>query len=441
MYLDISNLASQAAKESFANYISFVRKDITLAPHHITLVEHLEAFDRREILNLAVMMPPGHGKSTIMSQLFPSWQMAKRKTAIVVAGYSKEAVFDSGRNCKMLVESQAYRYLFPWAKISDDNASNSKFALKNDSSYYIVGVDGSLTSKRFNTGIIDDPFKDYEAALNLNMQNAFYRWYDTVFKTRRLKNAGTLLGQTLWTERDPGLVLPGKEAGWVVLKMPAIDETGEKALWEDMFPLEFLLETKKNMSAVYWSAMYQQNPVPIEGNLIKKKYLDKTTTAIPDGPFVISVDLALKGNENSDFNVFQVWYRNGSTRQLVDQVRGRWEFDEQVEQFKALCKRYPKAHKKLIEDAANGPALISNCKEISGMEPIRPVKSKTIRLLECLHLFEAGNVILPETSWLEDYRAELLAFDGGKNDDMVDATSQYLKWSIDDKTPKFVSVA
>ncbi len=45
-------------------------------------------------------------------------------------------------------------------------------------------------------------------------------------------------------------------------------------------------------------------------------------------------------------------------------------------------------------------------------------------------VFETGQVLLPaEAPWLAEYRRELLAFPGGRHDDQVNSTMQFLAWA------------
>ena len=47
---------------------------------------------------------------------------------------------------------------------------------------------------------------------------------------------------------------------------------------------------------------------------------------------------------------------------------------------------------------------------------------------------EAGQVILPETApWLDEFRAEIMAFPNGRFDDQVDSLSQFLGWAEHNK--------
>ena len=98
--------------------------------------------------------------------------------------------------------------------------------------------------------------------------------------------------------------------------------------------------------------------------------------------------------------------------------------------IRQMSTKYPQATAKLIEDRANGPAIIASLKsEISGIIPIEPRSSKIGRLNGVSPLFESENVHLPErASWVGDLVEELTRFPGAPHDDQVDACSQALEY-------------
>lgn len=64
-------------------------------------------------------------------------------------------------------------------------------------------------------------------------------------------------------------------------------------------------------------------------------------------------------------------------------------------EFRHLYGLYPSATAKLIEDAANGPAIYQMLRhEIPGIQLIKAKKSKDIRLSAVAPLIQAGNVFL-----------------------------------------------
>ncbi len=64
--------------------------------------------------------------------------------------------------------------------------------------------------------------------------------------------------------------------------------------------------------------------------------------------------------------------------------------------------------------------------EISGIIPIEPDGTKLARAHAVTALFEAGNIVLPDSSlcpWVDDFRLELTRFPNGAHDDQVDAAA------------------
>jgi predicted phage terminase large subunit-like protein len=146
----------------------------------------------------------------------------------------------------------------------------------------------------------------------------------------------------------------------------------------------------------------------------------------------MSWDMAFKDTKGSDYVVGQVWARIGAQAFLVDQVHRRMSFTETLAAFEFLVAKWPQATAKLVEDKANGPAVISMLqKRIAGIVPITPVDSKYARATAVAPFVEAGNVFLPaaevqlfDADGLVD---EAAAFPNSQHDDQVDATSQALR--------------
>jgi predicted phage terminase large subunit-like protein len=100
--------------------------------------------------------------------------------------------------------------------------------------------------------------------------------------------------------------------------------------------------------------------------------------------------------------------------------------------IKSCHARFPQAQAVLIEDKANGPAIISELrKEIPGVVAVNPEGGKLARAQATAPLWEAGSIELPDPqvfgiTWMEDYLHNMCAFPKAAHDDDVDATSQAL---------------
>jgi predicted phage terminase large subunit-like protein len=173
------------------------------------------------------------------------------------------------------------------------------------------------------------------------------------------------------------------------------------------------------------------------------RMVDGTTQAVyaADLPRVLdeglqSWDCAFKDLETSDYVVGQVWARFGADRFLLDQVRGRMDCPATVKSVRAMSAKWPGVYAKLIEDKANGPAVIQMLQhEIAGIIAVTPEGGKKARAAAVSPQIEAGNVYLPHRQiapWVEGFIEECAAFPNAAHDDQVDAATQaLLRWSVE----------
>jgi predicted phage terminase large subunit-like protein len=148
-----------------------------------------------------------------------------------------------------------------------------------------------------------------------------------------------------------------------------------------------------------------------------------------------SWDCAFKGLNTSDYVVGQVWARLGAMYFLGDQVRARMDCPATMRAVRGLSQKWPGTLAKLIEDKANGSAVVQFLQnEIPGIIPVNPEGGKVARAAAVSPLIEASNVYLPHPDyapWVNDFIEECAAFPNGAHDDQVDAMTQaLLRWNI-----------
>jgi len=128
--------------------------------------------------------------------------------------------------------------------------------------------------------------------------------------------------------------------------------------------------------------------------------------------------------------VVQCWARGPEGFYLIDQTRGHKNFGNTKRAIMEMWQKWPNVTKVLVEDKANGPAVVSDMvKQIPGIVAKNPLGSKESRVHAVTSLMESGHVWVPTRNlrpWADDYIDELCAFPNGIHDDQVDATSQYL---------------
>jgi predicted phage terminase large subunit-like protein len=145
----------------------------------------------------------------------------------------------------------------------------------------------------------------------------------------------------------------------------------------------------------------------------------------------MSWGMTFKDSAGSDFVVGQVRGKRGADVFLLEQMRGRWTFTETLQRVQALAARWPQARTKLVEDKANGTAVIDSLrKKVSGLIAINPTESKTARAEAVSPFVEAGNVHLPAPAiapWIGEFIDELTSFPSAAHGDQVDAMTQALQ--------------
>jgi predicted phage terminase large subunit-like protein len=142
----------------------------------------------------------------------------------------------------------------------------------------------------------------------------------------------------------------------------------------------------------------------------------------------MSIDATFKDENDNDFVAIQVWGKRDADIYLIDNLKARMNFPATLQAIRNMAKKHPNAITRLVEDKANGPAIISMLHhEIGGMIPINPQGGKVARVNAISPYIESGNVYLPRNAeWVHDFVEECASFPKGKHDDQVDAMSQAL---------------
>lgn len=233
-----------------------------------------------------------------------------------------------------------------------------------------------------------------------------------------------------------------KHEGWEVISLPAMalerDPLGRQpgeALWPEAYPLPVLQEIRQTLGSRDWNALYQQCPLADADVIFSEKWLqfyDYTPRWIKSPQIVHSWDLSFGGiGPASSWVCGQVWLYDSDNRHcyLLAMLREQLGFLDTINAIRFLNEKYP-ASKILVEDKANGPAVIETLRsEIPYLEAVMPKGGKEDRAYACCPMFERGEVFLPspkENDWVQPLLTEMQSVTQSVTDDCIDAMTQAL---------------
>lgn len=440
--------AIERARTSFISFVLYCNPDYEVNWHHRLIAKELEDFYYSEIVNrIMIFVPPQHGKSELASRYFPAWVLGKNSNLkLCEASYTIDLSRGFSRDVQRILRSDEYAKVFPDTLIKEKADTDKWIPLKykNDKLeetkgfYKAVGVCGGLTGNSVDMGFIDDPVKDAIEANSETYQKRVWEWYTDVFSTRLHNGSKQLLIMTRWNENDlAGKLLAEESDKWKIIRIPAIredleDEKDPRDIGEVLWPSRHSKEKIEGLKALNqrtFTSLYQQRPSPEDGEVIMVKNIRYYRDLPKDIVKYISWDLTFKDSKKSDFVSGHVWGVSGANRYFIDRIHGRYDFVKTLSHFTKLYEKHPDAIAILVEDKANGPAVISMLHdEVPRLIPINPKDSKYARAQTSAKSIEAGNVYFPDLQlnpWAKEVYEEMRAFPNSPNDDDVDAWSQF----------------
>lgn len=427
--------------------------DVSMTWYMEAIAYHLELCAERKIKRLIINMPPRYGKSISASVAFSAWLLGRNPgEKIVCVSYSGELAGRFARDARSVMQSDWYRATFPGTRLGGRTA-NHDFQTTRKGYRFTTSVDGTLTGVGGSIFLIDDPnaARDERSAASRETVNDWYR--GTLRGRLDVPRDGVIIiiQQRIHVDDLSGYLLENDGEEWVHLNLPAIATSDERipigpGRWHErrvgdvLDPqresLAELEQRRRSMTSQTFSAQYQQNPVPDDGEIVRwtwfKRYRGSPTLE-PDDRIAQSWDTASKAGELNDFSVCTTWLIKDRDYYLLDVWRGRVTFPELKRQVYQQAARWG-IDVLLVEDKGSGTQLIAQLLEEDAPGLPRPIartpkEDKATRMAAQTVRIEQGYVHIPiEASWLAAFRSEMLQFPNGKHDDQVDSVSQFLQW-------------
>lgn len=452
--MDLAPPTPESARLHLLDFVRWGHPSYQAGWFHRELCREIEQFSAevaaRRSPRLIISAPPRSGKSEIVSRRAPVWHLGQYPgDEVVVASYGQDLANDMSRDARGVRNQVIQEPGFQWHGLEPGAKDGVElWTLAGGGSYKAVGVGGPLTGRGAHCLIIDDPLKNAEEAESQRIRDARWDWYRTTAYTRLAPGGGVLIMATRWHHDDvTGRALAQLAAGeepWRVVSFPAIAEEDEpyrqhgEALHPERYPLDDLERIRTVLGSRAWTALYQQRPTPETGGLFQRAWLGHRYLQDPQRPerpydeIAVSVDATFKDGRKTDYVSIQTWGRYGWTEyHVLDEVHARMDFVATRQALRDNAKKW-RPHAVIIEDAANGPALVADLRnEIPNVIPFNPARygSKNSRAQKSTPTWESGAIRLPaDAPWTADYVEEHCSFPLGAHDDRVDAMSQLLLW-------------
>lgn len=433
----------------------------------------------------------GHGyllthNSELVSRMFPAWHLGHYPDhEIIACSYNVSLAMSFSRRVKDVMEDLSYQSVFE-TRLNPEFKGNEEWGLANGRGQYVAaGIGGGIAGKGAHVLLIDDPIKNAEEADSADNREKQWDWYGSVAYTRLAPGGGVLCVQTWWHDDDiAGRIIKAMAEDpsadqFEIVKYPAIAEDDEfieldtdrivqaseiepdrprsnyrllrekgEALHPDRYDLVKLTRIKKTIPPRFWSALYQQNPVPDDGAFFTKDQFRRASTpAVRNCNVFIAWDFAISEKKVNDYTVGTVLLQDyDDTLHVAEVVRFRSaDAFFIVESILDLTKRWYSPGLKLgFEDGQIYRAIESLLRKrmherrmYPAVEQLKPITDKMARARPLQGRMQQRRVAFAlDAEWFDTVRNEMLRFPAGVHDDCVDALAWATQLAIGAMPPR-----
>jgi len=447
----------------------------------------VEQVERGESPRLLLLCPPRMGKSEIGSRHTPAWVLGKHPDwEIIAASHTSSLSLSFSRYLRDVMRDPAYTAVFPDTILDSASQSVENWNLTKGGGYMAAGVGTGITGRGCSILLIDDVVKDAEAADSVTIRDNTWEWYLSTAYTRLAPGGGVLGILTWWHDDDwagrlQQAMLTGDGDKFEIVKYPAINDQGDEYILPDdtieQFPpdapppppgsrltrkqgtaihparytTEMMLRIKRNLIAGgqkrVWDALYQQNPMPDEGNFFSKEMF-RFYGSQPDRRelFVYQAwDFAISEGKESDYtvgtcigvdhrdNIYYLGQRRFRIQDggvIVDEIldfASEWDADllgfEDGQIWKAIEFQYQKR----CDERRMFPSF----------ELLKPLTDKMVRANPLRGRMQLGKVYFDKQApYFTELQKELLHFPAGKHDDQIDSLAWAIRLTLSKAAPR-----
>ncbi len=414
-----------------------------------------------ETTSLVIGVPPGYGKSVLLS-MWVAWTLSRYPDSqYLYISYGHELAAKHTAFIKSIVSTSAYRAVFD-IKIRQDSRAKDFFQTEQGGTIKAFGSSGSVTGQdagmpgldRFSGALIlDDPSKPDDVYSDAIRGHILRNWTDTIAQRPRSPSTPVIcIAQRLHEDDLPAYLMSGKDVRqFETLILPALDAAGN-ALYPEVHSKELLLRMADLQKYVF-ASQFQQDPLPAAGGLFARADFP----ILLEDPKILCTFLTCDTaetdkdyNDSTVFSFFGVYMlEDGVTLALhwIDCIEVHIEPKELKDVFMAFyldCMRYPvKPQFAAIEKKSTGVTLCSVLRDTRGLQ-VREIPrtaasgSKTARFL-AIQQYVASKLIsftegMHHVDHCISHMTKITANESHRKDDICDTLADAVRIALIDKS-------
>lgn len=424
-------------------------KNFHVSPFHLVIGDTLERALAGEYNRVIINIPPWHGKTELITKSFPVWAMWRNPYLQVIAtGYSTTLTQWFSSEAKDYYKSDTHQKIFPrLSKVS--KTQDTKEHRKNEEwgAYYATGFDWSITGKRANLFLIDDPIKPNEADKSEVVRTGVNNLFLNTVPSRLFDPATDIIVIIMQRTHDDDLCwfLIDRMEKWgekrKVLSMPAIAEVDElyetkywiieRKRWEPLdnvrFPLPTLDILKSSVGNSIRSTQYQQEPVNKETQEFhEERYRFYEPDQLPRWMRVFTTcDPAFTKNTTSDYTAIVTWWFVWEDLYILEYTQARLDPSETINKLIYHTKK--RNPEKIGIEAFQAQTIIGHNLAIelekqglfTNITDIKQTGDKESKIRKLIYHYRNWHIY--HTRTMPELEFELRRFPRWQHDDIIDA--------------------
>jgi len=177
---------AERCRNDLIAFCKHMQPDYKVGKHHRILANLLMEIADGKKDRICVNIPPRHGKSQLVSIYFPAWFLGKHPDKkVLMVSHTTDLAVDFGRKVRNIIDSDAYRSVFPTVSLAADSKSAGRWNTGVGGEYYACGVGSALAGRGADLLLVDDPHSEQDV-LNGNFEvfDKAYEWFTYGARTR-----------------------------------------------------------------------------------------------------------------------------------------------------------------------------------------------------------------------------------------------------------------